>query len=138
MSEHTPPVGPGTTPSDNTTLTDVLQSYRDAGFVCDFFAEPDARVRCGHCNSVLAADQLSMHSMRRMEGASDPADMLAVVATSCPVCGAEGTMVLGFGPAASEADSAVSRAIGDTRHDDTLPAGAPPAEMPDQPTAGGR
>jgi hypothetical protein len=118
-------------PSDNTTLTEVIGSYREAGFVVDFFAEEDGRVRCGHCNSVLAADQLTMQSMRRMEGASDPADMLSVVATTCPVCGADGTMVLGYGPNASEGDAHVSRALSDRRTDPVLPPDAPPAEMPD-------
>ena len=130
MNVPQPPDDHRTAPSDNTTLMQVLESYREAGFVSDFFAEEGGRVRCGHCNSLLGAEQLSMHSMRRMEGASDPADMLAVVATSCPVCGAEGTMVLGFGPAASTADTEVSRALGDRRADDVLPGAAPPAEMP--------
>ena len=68
-----------------------------------------------------------------MEGASDPADMITVVATSCPVCGADGTMVLGYGPAASDLDAAVSRALADRRHDDVLPPHAPPGETPRAP-----
>ena len=39
-----------------------------------------------------------------MEGASDPDDMLALVAMTCPQCGARGTLVLAFGPMAPEAD----------------------------------
>lgn len=130
MDAPLPPDDDRGAPSDHTTLVQVLGSYRQAGFVTDFFAEDGGRVRCGHCASLLAADQLTMHSLRRLEGASDPADMLSVVATTCPVCGAEGTMVLGFGPAASAADAAVSRALADRRHDDVLPPSAPPAELP--------
>lgn len=117
-------------PSDNTTLVEVLDGYKTAGFVTDFWAEESASVRCGECQSVLPATKLAIHSMRRLEGASDPADMATVVATSCPVCGAEGTMVLTYGPAASEVDSGVFSALADRRDDDTLPPDSPPNETP--------
>ena len=42
-----------------------------------------------------------MREIRRLEGASDPDDMLAVVALECPVCSMKGTIVLHFGPEAS-------------------------------------
>ncbi|MFZ1491007.1 MAG: hypothetical protein WAS51_13790 [Ilumatobacteraceae bacterium] len=119
-------------PSDNTTLTDVIASYHDAGFTTDFFAEEPASIRCCACNSVLDAGLLPMHSMRRMEGASDPSDMLAVVATKCPVCSATGTLVLGFGPMASPADAAAMSALQDRRDCAGLPASAAPGEMPDE------
>jgi ribosomal protein S27AE len=118
-------------PSDNTTLTEVVDSYRSSGFASDFFAEAGSRVRCGRCSAVIDAHTLAMHSMRRLEGASDPDDMVAVIATSCPVCGADGTLVLGFGPAASEEDSDVLADLRDQRLSDVLPAGASPDETPD-------
>lgn len=118
-------------PSDNTTLTEVVDGYRAAGYDGDFFAEEDARVRCGSCQSLMPADQLTKYSMRRLEGASDPDDMVAVVATVCPQCDAHGTLVLGLGPMASGSDGAVMTGMIDRRGDDgALPPDASPHEMP--------
>lgn len=39
-----------------------------------------------------------MHSHRRLEGASDPDDMVAIVAISCPVCATQGTLSPQYGP----------------------------------------
>lgn len=116
-------------PSDHTTLTDVVDDYRAHGFGGDFFAEPGGTVRCGTCGSVLSAAQLPMHSLRRLEGASDPADMQAVVATSCRVCGADGTLVVGFGAAASDVDADVFRLLADRRDSVVLPPDAAPGEV---------
>ena len=40
-----------------------------------------------------------------LEGASDPDDMILVIAASCPVCSTGGTVVLGYGPNASPEDA---------------------------------
>lgn len=120
-------------PSDNTTLTEVVDGYRAAGYDGDFFAEEDARVRCASCQSSMPADQFAQYSMRRLEGASDPDDMVAVVATICPYCHAHGTLVLGLGPMASASDAAVMTGMIDRRGDDcALPPDASPDEMPDE------
>ena len=113
-------------PSDRTTLRDVIERYRESGFTADFFAEEGCALRCGSCNSVLDAVRLSMHSIRRMEGASDPSDMLAVIATTCPVCAAQGTAVLGYGPMASSVDADVFTAMRDRRDDQLLPPDSAP------------
>ncbi len=115
-------------PSDNTTMRDVLASYEASGFATQFTVEPGAAIRCAACSSVVAAADVAMHSMRRLEGASDPADMMAVVALSCPVCSSKGTAVLGYGPMASAEDSDVLVALRDRRNDDRLPPNAAPAE----------
>lgn len=129
MTINDPHHEPVAAPSDGTTLTDVVDSYRANGFAGDFFAEADASVRCGSCSTLIAASRLAMQSLRRLEGASDPADMVTVVATSCPTCGADGTLVLAYGPMASEDDAAVSAALRDLRQsDDRLPANAAPNE----------
>jgi hypothetical protein len=49
--------------------------------------------------------------LRRIEGASDPADMIAIAAVKCPNCGTKGTAVLGFGPEADEDDAEVLRRL---------------------------
>ena len=117
-------------PSDNTTLTEVVDGYRDSGFSGDFWAEEGASVRCGGCASVMDARRFVMHSLRRLEGASDPDDMVAVAATTCPVCNSNGTIVLGYGPMSSRTDADVLMAMQDFRDDDVLPPDAGPGEMP--------
>jgi hypothetical protein len=119
-----------TAPSDNTTLTDVLEGYSEAGFTSSFAAQEGGVVRCDTCGSELDPSRIHMHSLRRLEGASDPDDMMAVVALECGACGASGTIVLGYGPAASDSDSDVLVALQDRREDGDLPGHAPPSETP--------
>ncbi len=128
--ENLPAGIPTDQPSDNTTIIEVIDGYKAAGFVTDFWAEEGDAVRCGSCQSVLPAASMAMQSLRRLEGASDPADMAMVVATSCPGCGVEGTMVLTYGPAASEVDTGVFSALLDRRADGVLPPDSPPNESP--------
>ena len=118
-------------PSDNTTLTEVLDGYAEAGFTSSFAAQDGGVVRCDTCGSELDPSRLHMRSLRRLEGASDPDDMMAVVAVQCDACGAAGTMVLGFGPAASDADGDVLIALQDRREGGDLPGHAPPSETPE-------
>jgi hypothetical protein len=70
-----------------------------------------------------------MSSLRRLEGASDPADMVAIVAVTCPRCGNQGTAVLAFGPAASAEDSDVLAVLRDHRHDAQVPGNSAPGEV---------
>lgn len=126
--EPTLPTTANFPPSDNTTMTEVIDDYRAAGFASDFFAEDGAIVRCGRCSSTLDARRLAMHSIRRLEGASDPADMTVIAATSCPVCRANGTIVLGYGPMSSATDADVLMAMQDCRNDDVLPPDSTPGE----------
>ena len=53
--------------------------------------------------------------LRRLEGASDPDDMLAVVGLACPHCSAQGTAVLGYGPEAAAVDAEVLERLEDAR-----------------------
>ena len=66
---------------DATTLAEVVDAYVRDGFAEGFRAAPGARVTCLSCRSMLQAATLRPVSMRRLEGASDPADMLAVAAS---------------------------------------------------------
>jgi len=98
---------PGT-PSDNTTLTAVLDGLRAEGYAADLRAIGSVgEVRCGSCGAASLAGELTDVVERRLEGASDPDDMVLAVGARCPACGEQGAMTLGYGPAASEADSAV-------------------------------
>lgn len=70
-------------------------------------------VRCEGCGETVAAGSIEVDSLVRLEGASDPADMAAVVAGRCPGCAERGLLVLTYGPEASAADADVLRALPD-------------------------
>ena len=102
-------------------MTDVLEAYAEGGFDSSFCITDDSQLECVECSTVSEPADVSMSSLRRLEGASDPDDMVAVVALTCPACGARGTAVLGFGPMATLQDSEVLKALRDDRHDATAP-----------------
>ena len=117
-------------PGDNTTLSHVLAHYEHAGFTGEFELVDDG-LRCTTCGSTSPPGDFAMHSLRRLEGASDPDDMLAVVAVTCPVCATAGVVVLMFGPEASRAEADVLAAFQDLRDDGMAPPGAAPGETSD-------
>ena len=97
---------------DANTLTDVLASLEKEGFHGQFVARDGAEVECMSCKTLTSSRDMSGdHRLRRLEGASDPADMLAVAALTCPSCGTKGTLVLSYGPEASVIDNDVLRAL---------------------------
>jgi hypothetical protein len=84
-------------PSDNTTLLEVLAEYGDAGYGADVFCLPEAVLRCGRCGMAQRARRWHLDAMRKLEGASDPADTQAVLALHCPNCHRGGTAVIHLG-----------------------------------------
>lgn len=110
------------------TLTEVLAQYVEGGFPGSFDVTEDSQLECLACHAVAAPADVSMSSLRRLEGQSDPADMLAVVALTCWSCGQQGTAVLGFGPMATAQDSDVLKALRDDRGDDRAPGNSAPGE----------
>lgn len=108
-------------PGDEAALTSILEGYAQGGFDSSFGVTDASEVECHACNVVSRASTVAMSSLRRLEGASDPDDMVAVVAITCPACGARGTAVLGYGPMATVQDSDVLKALRDERGDATAP-----------------
>jgi hypothetical protein len=102
-------------PSDNTTLVEILEALRTDGYDGDFDVRDGAVLRCRQCGAELPAATVGAERIRRLEGASDPADMAAVLALRCTECGTRGTAVVRFGPEADEADAAVLSALDDAR-----------------------
>jgi hypothetical protein len=97
-------------PSDNTTLQEVLRRFAAEGWDTDLWLVETggaARLRCGRCGADSDPSELTVDVVRRMEGASDPADMLAVLGARCPRCQARGSMVVRYGPEADEAEAAL-------------------------------
>jgi len=102
-------------PTDR-TLSGVLEHLKEAGFTGDMFVTADARVRCGACHADVEPAALQLNTIRRIEGASDPADEAAVLALTCPSCGAQGTAIVRYGPEAEPQDDEVLKALDDLRH----------------------
>lgn len=98
-------------PSDNTTLTAILGSLDEDGFGAQFIVREGAKIECLACRNISPASDFVARRSRRLEGASDPDDMVHVVAATCPVCDAGGTVVLTYGVNASPEDGDVSLAI---------------------------
>jgi hypothetical protein len=97
------------------SLLGILAAFRDEGFAYDFFSRPGGLVECGQCRVPHRADALELHELERLEGDSDPSEMLAVCAVACPNCGIRGTLVLTFGPESTREDDEVLELLGDAR-----------------------
>jgi len=127
-------------PHDGTTLTEVLAGYDSAGFNGTFTVGDRATIECNSCGATNPAAAFEMSSLRRLEGASDPDDMISVAAITCPACRREGVIVLGFGPNATKEDADVSKALQDRRDDEELTGNSAPGEAardaPAAPTPG--
>ncbi len=94
-------------PSDNTTLVEVLAALRRSGYEHSLTARDDGELSCSNCGQRTPPEQFDVDHERRLEGASDPADEMLVLAGTCEACGERAVIVLGFGPTASPADEAV-------------------------------
>ena len=118
-----------TTPSlpEDSSLAAILDDFQAAGFTTDLSAT-DAGVACGTCRSVSPAGQLLVHRLRRLEGASDPADMLAVVGATCPGCRCDGTLVLAYAPGGDPAHADVLAGLHVPEAADAV--GPAPGEVP--------
>ena len=93
--------------SDGTTLVEVIRRLEQRGYTSQMAAETGCLIRCFTCRSDSSATRFHLDALRRTEGASDPADMAAVAAVRCPSCGAQGTLVLKYGPGATPEESDV-------------------------------
>jgi len=84
----------------------VLHHFAAEGYTASFTPGPSpGTIVCPSCGMASRADELAIGDERRLEGASDPDDMVLVVAAACPVCAARGVIVLGYGPHASGVDA---------------------------------
>ena len=100
------------TPKYGATLTEIITTLETAGFTGQMASRADGLIQCLTCREQSPAADFTLGAMRRTEGASDPADMLAVVGLTCPRCGTQGTAVLGYGPEADPDDAEVVVRLG--------------------------
>jgi hypothetical protein len=111
---------------DASTITEVLGALEQAGFHGQFLTRDGATLECTACRTRFDASTATAHGLRRLEGASDPDDMLVVAALGCPSCATLGTVLLGFGPSSSVEEADVLAAL------DRAPAPSPDeVEQPD-------
>ena len=94
-------------------MLDVLGRFTQLGWSSQFAPRAGGTVECESCRARVAAVDVPVLELRRLEGESDPDDMLAVVAIECPNCGLRGSLVLNYGPTATEEDAAVLLGLGD-------------------------
>ena len=92
---------------DPSSITAILSELQNEGYTGDFAAREGAMLLCLTCRQMSPAADVRLDCTRRMEGASDPSDMLAIAALVCPQCQARGTAVLGYGPDSSPEDADV-------------------------------
>ena len=118
---------------DPSSLTAIVSQFEQQGFTGQLAVREDATLLCLSCHGQHPAAGFEMTALRRTEGASDPADMAAVVALTCPHCRGRGTVVLKFGPEAGPDESDVLLALQDQRSGDGVI--LDPGESPDRLTA---
>jgi hypothetical protein len=101
----------------DSTLVEILDELRANGFTEEFRVDDEGSVCCRVCGHCQPAGSVDLEGLRRVEGASDPGDMAAVLALSCPNCGRHGTAVVRFGPEAGPGDIALLTAQTDDHAD---------------------
>jgi hypothetical protein len=92
-------------------LVEIISAIEQDGFACSMTPLAGGTIRCGECGQSPPAGDFALAALRRTEGASDPGDMSAIAAITCPSCGTKGTVVVRFGPEAGEADEDVLAAL---------------------------
>jgi hypothetical protein len=97
------------------SLTGILAAFGDHGYRSGFHTRVDGSVECEECRHSHPPEHLHLEGLERLEGASDPDEMLAVCAIECPECGARGTLVLTYGPETTYEDGEVLTRIKDVR-----------------------
>jgi hypothetical protein len=88
------------------TLTEAIARLRAQGFLSDFSAVADGRLRCEVCGAEFDPAELRVDEIVRFEGASDPGDESILFALSGP-CGHAGLYSAAYGPSATPEDAAV-------------------------------
>ncbi len=92
---------PATYPAD-TSLAEVIADLESNGFDAQFDVDDESgECTCASCGSTSSPEVITIHHARRVEGASDPAEMSNVLALSCPTCGQRGVVACRYGPEAS-------------------------------------
>ena len=101
--------------SGGMSITDALREFESRGYVGQFVIRPGGRIECRACGEAHRPKDVPLEAMRRLEGASDPADMVFVGALRCPGCDTIGTATINYGSQAQAADARVLRELDNQR-----------------------
>lgn len=93
-------------PTD-TPLLRILRELEAEGKGGQFQSLPGGMVKCLTCGAQVDAKEIAADDVTRLEGVSDPDDMLMVVPARCPTCATQGALVLHYGPDSSPEDADV-------------------------------
>ena len=96
---------------DDASLTRVLAELDAEGWSGQLQSLEGGRIRCLTCRHELDAATVDADAVRRLEGASDPDDMMIVVPVRCPSCETKAVLVASYGPEASVEDADVVAAL---------------------------
>lgn len=105
-------------PTD-TPLTAVLAQLAEQGYRGQFKVLPGGRVECLSCHGSDEAWRYRADEVTRLEGASDPDDMVMVAPLCCRDCDTPGTLVLSYGPESAPEDADVLLALERSPHEAT-------------------
>jgi hypothetical protein len=100
------------------TLYEVVSRLEQDGWTGQFQAREGGVVLCLTCREEFPASAEHADEVARVEGVSDPDDMVAVVPLRCPHCGTRGTFVAHYGPGAGAEESDVLVAFDRAVHGD--------------------
>lgn len=103
------------------SLDEVLVAARRQGATTDMSPTGAGSIRCGGCGSISRPDEVGREWVHRLEGSSDPDELLSASAIRCPRCDRVGVLVLPFGPLADEVEADIARRLPDPRHHDMAP-----------------
>jgi hypothetical protein len=92
---------------DASTLAEVVGRLEADGYTGELVVRAGDSVECRQCGRRSDPADLVVEDLLRTEGASDPADMAAVVAARCPACGAGATLIAHYGATAGPEESDV-------------------------------
>ena len=84
--------GPDPMPTD-TPLLEVLGRFDAMGYQGQARAVAGRAIECLTCHELILAADVDASRVVRLEGVSDPADMLLVVPIDCPHCDTLSTLV---------------------------------------------
>ncbi len=92
------------------TILEAAARLREAGYVADFSATEDGRLRCGACGTEHDPETMVIDETVRYEGLSDPGDETILLALRCG-CDRRGLYTTAYGANAGTGDTAVLRRL---------------------------
>lgn len=101
-------------PTEPDTVIEALAVLAADGYTADF-SPRGATVRCAACGAAHDPARAVVERIYRFEGASDPDEEAIVLGLGCPLCGARGVLVSGYGPAADPDEIDLLLALTDGR-----------------------